>query len=128
MDRDANVNKYVYWEESPNNDYIITINHEKFPFPTGTKGSYNVFLARLAGLSYPNFLRMCRDMGGATLIGKGNKYVVPHFKFTEGLYAITKWLNKRAEYIVYRHEHPYEFVVDGDEIKKELDYEVEMEE
>ena len=32
-------------------------------------GSFNVFMARLMDLPYPEFLRMCRDKYGATLSG-----------------------------------------------------------
>ena len=102
--------KYVYYEESPYNKgkYIISLHHEQFPFADGTSGSYNVFLARLAGLSYADFLRMCRDEFGAEIIGKDKLYPVAYFNFGEGLSALTKWLDTRAKYILYRHNHPYE--------------------
>lgn len=108
--------KYIYYEESPYNKgkYTLRIKHENFPFPTGTSGSYNVMLARIAGLDYPNFLRMCRDIGGAEIVGKGNLYPVAYFNFNEGLYAIEKWLDTRAKYILNRHNHPYEFEVNDE--------------
>lgn len=115
--------KYVYYEESPYNKgkYIISLHHEQFPFADGTSGSYNVFLARLAGLSYADFLRMCRDEFGAKIIGKNKLYPVAYFNFGEGLSALTKWLDTRAKYILYRHNHPYEIEKNDKEIIKYYD-------
>ena len=115
--------KYVYYEESPYNKgkYIISLHHEQFPFADGTSGSYNVFLARLAGLSYADFLRMCRDEFGAEIIGKDKLYPVAYFKFGEGLSALTKWLDIRAKYILYSHNHPYEIEKNDKEIIKYYD-------
>ena len=102
--------KYVYYEETPYNKgkYILALHHKEFPFQNGTSGSYNVFLARIAGLSYADFLRMCRDDFGAEIIGKDKLYPVAYFNFGEGLLAITKWLDTRAKFLVYRYNHPYE--------------------
>lgn len=115
--------KYVYYEESPYNKgkYIISLHHEQFPFADGTSGSYNVFLARLAGLSYADFLRMCRDEFGAEIIGKDKLYPVAYFNFGEGLSVLTKWLDARAKYILYRHNHPYEIKKNNNEIIKYYD-------
>ncbi len=115
--------KYVYYEESPYNKgkYIISLHHEQFPFADGTSGSYNVFLARLAGLSYADFLRMCRDEFGAEIIGKNKLYPVAYFNFGEGLSALTKWLDTRAKYILYRHNHPYEIEKNDNKIIKYYD-------
>lgn len=115
--------KYVYYEESPYNKgkYIISLHHEQFPFTDGTSGSYNVFLARLAGLSYADFLRMCRDEFGAEIIGKNKLYPVAYFNFGEGLSALTKWLDTRAKYILYRHNHPYEIEKNDNKIIKYYD-------
>ena len=115
--------KYVYYEESPYNKgkYIISLHHEQFPFADGTSGSYNVFLARLAGLSYADFLRMCRDEFGAEIIGKDKLYPVAYFNFGEGLSALTKWLDTRAKYILYRHNHPSEIEKNDKEIIKYYD-------
>ena len=115
--------KYVYYEESPYNKgkYIISLRHEQSPFADGTSGSYNVFLARLAGLSYADFLRMCRDEFGAEIIGKDKLYPVAYFNCGEGLSAVTKWLDTRAKYILYRHNHPYEIEKNDNKIIKYYD-------
>lgn len=107
--------KYIFYEENPysKGKYIISLHHDEFPFPTGTSGSYNVFLARIAGLSYADYLRMCRDIFGAQIIGKNSKYPVAYFDFGEGLNSLVKWLDARAKTIVYRHKHPYEIEVDN---------------
>lgn len=44
-------------------------------------GSWGVFSARLMGLSYANYLRMCRDKFGGEIIGKNKKY--PNVFLTE---------------------------------------------
>ena len=51
--------RFVSYEESPANQgkYILKINVDEFPFSDQVRGSYNVMLARIAGLSYANFLR-----------------------------------------------------------------------
>ena len=74
--------KYVYYEETPYNKgkYILALHHDEFPFQNGISGSYNVFLARIAGLSYADFLRMCRDEFGATIIGKNTLYPVLYYR------------------------------------------------
>ena len=115
--------KYVYYEETPYNKgrYILALHHDEFPFQNGTSGSYNVFFARIAGLSYADFLRMCRDEFGAEIIGKDKLYPVAYFNFGEGLSVLTKWLDTRAKYILYRHNHPYEIEKNDKEIIKYYD-------
>lgn len=79
--------------------------------PVGeTSGSFNVLAARLMGLSYANYLRMCRDMCGATIVGKGNKYPVPYFGTSVQEVIVTKQLvkllNARANVALWDKEHP----------------------
>lgn len=116
--------KYIYYEESPyeKGKYTISLHHDKFPFPTGTSGSFNVFLARIAGLSYADYLRMCRDEFGATLIGKKG-YPVAYFEYGAGLTTLVRWLDARAKVILQRHEHPYEFIFDdaGNVVGRQFD-------
>lgn len=67
--------KYFTVELSPiHNKYIVLPNHTKLGL-TSTKGSYAVLGARLMNLSYANYLKMCRDVYGATLIGKNHLYI-----------------------------------------------------
>ena len=60
--------------------YIIRVDLDKFHL-NYTEGSYNVICARLMGLTYAQYLRMCRDCFGAEIIGKGSMYPVAYFKY-----------------------------------------------
>ena len=91
------------------NKYVIRFDLDMKYFPNGTTGSYNVFMARLMGLSYAEFLRYCRDKLGAELIGKGNRYVIPYFNNTEEVQLLVKLLNARMNYIVNEKEFPFEY-------------------
>lgn len=114
--------KYFGYEPSPihNNRYFVVLNHEALHL-TYTRGSFNIICARVMGLSYADYLRMCRDVFGAEIIGKGSKYPVATFKFSDGLMKLVKILNKRAEYLDYRRNHPYEIKDEGDKIVKYYD-------
>ena len=112
--------KYFYLEESPiyKNKYIIRLNHDKFLFPTGTSGSYNVFIARVLNLSYADYLRYSRDRLGAELIGKQSRYVMVYYDKNQTTEAFIKLLNKRMEYIMNEHNFPYEYKEENGEIKR----------
>lgn len=112
--------KYFYLEESPiyKNKYIIRLNHDKFLFPTGTSGSYNVFIARVLNLSYADYLRYSRDRLGAELIGKQSRYVMAYYDKNQTTEAFIKLLNKRMEYIMNEHNFPYEYKEENGEIKR----------
>ena len=112
--------KYFYLEESPlyNNQYIIRLNHDKFLFPTGTSGSYNVFIARVLNLSYADYLRYSRDRLGAELVGKQSRYVVAYYDKNQTTEAFVKLLNKRMEYIMHEHSFPYEYKEENGEVKR----------
>lgn len=104
--------KYFFFDESPvyTNKYIIRLNHEKFPFPNGTKGSFNVIVARLLNLNYADYLRYARDVLGAELIGKGTRYVMPYFDKNEVTDIFIRLLNKRMEYVMLERRFPYDYV------------------
>lgn len=112
--------KYFYLDESPiyKNKYIIRLNHDKFLFPTGTSGSYNVFIARVLNLSYADYLRYSRDRLGAELIGKQSRYVVAYYDKNQATEAFVKLLNKRMEYIMHEHSFPYEYKEENGEVKR----------
>lgn len=94
--------EYIRYEESPSNKgkYILALCHNNLPFSSGTLGSYNILLARIAGLSYANFLRMCRDIYGAQVIGKNSKYPVAYFSSKEKIEDLAKWLDSRVRTIM----------------------------
>lgn len=85
--------------------YVICPDHELFHLDS-TDGSFAVICARLFSLSYPQYLRMCRDCFGAEIIGKNSAYPIALFKRGEGLDAIIALLNARATYVLWEREHP----------------------
>lgn len=92
--------KYYDIEEdcyNPSN-YFLRPKYEKLRLH-GTTGSYNILPARLLNLSYAEYLRMCRDVYGAELIGKGTIYVVPYYDSKEKAREIAKMLDKRINEI-----------------------------
>lgn len=85
--------------------YVIVPVHENF-YLTHTEGSFNVIAARVLGLSFPDYLRLCRDEFGAELVGKGTLYPVAYFNKTKELREFVKILNARANLILFDREHP----------------------
>jgi hypothetical protein len=93
--------KIFSYEESPYRPgkKVVTVNHDKFHL-NGTKGSYNIIQARVMGLSYAQYLRMCRDIYGAEIIGKKSMYPVAYFTNTNAVEELVKQLNLRATLIL----------------------------
>lgn len=85
--------------------YVIRVDLDKFHLDY-TEGSYNIICARLMGLTYAQYLRMCRDCFGAEIIGKGSMYPVAYFKFSEKLVDLVESLNARANLVLWEREHP----------------------
>lgn len=85
--------------------YIIRVDLDKFHL-NYTEGSYNIICARLMGLTYAQYLRMCRDCFGAEIIGRGSMYPVAYFKFSEKLTDLIESLNARANLVLWEREHP----------------------
>ena len=59
-------------------------------------GNFNVIVARILGLSYPNYLRYCRDTFNATLRGKKG-YPIPYWKNREDGIKLIKILNQEIK-------------------------------
>ena len=85
--------------------YIIRPIHDNFHL-NSTDGSFNIICARLMGLTYAQYLRMCRDCFGAEIIGKGSMYPIVYFKFSEKLVDLVENLNARANLVLWEREHP----------------------
>ena len=85
--------------------YLIVPVHDKFHLKS-TSGSFNVIMARLVGLSYAQYLRMCRDCFEAEIIGKNTLYPLAYFKDGEKLEMLLKNLNARANMVLWNREHP----------------------
>jgi hypothetical protein len=99
--------KIFYRDESASHPgkYMIRVDAEKF-FLNYTEGSFNVIQARLFGLTYANYLRMCRDIYGAEIVGKNSGYPYAIFKFSKGLEDLIEQLNARANLVLWEREHP----------------------
>lgn len=85
--------------------YIVRPIYENF-YLDSTSGSFNVIGARLMGITYAQYLRMCRDIYGAEIIGKDSKYPFPVFKLSKGLEDLINELNARANLVLWEREHP----------------------
>ena len=83
---------YFVFRETSNNGWTICPKHDLFGNHC-IKGSYALFAARIYGLSWPNWLRLCQQ-NGATLYGKGVPYV--HAVWKEPNKDFLKKLNQRA--------------------------------
>lgn len=99
--------KVFYRDESASHPgkYMIRADLDKF-YLDYTEGSYNIIGARLMGLTYANYLRMCRDIFGAEIVGKGEKYPYPIFQLSKGLVDLVDLLNARANLVLWEREHP----------------------
>ena len=99
--------KVFYRDESASHPgkYMIRADLDKF-YLGYTEGSYNIIGARLMGLTYANYLRMCRDIYGAEIVGKGSNYPYPIFKFSKELVDLVDQLNARANLVLWEREHP----------------------
>ena len=88
---------YFKIDESPYNPgkCMIRPNFDKLPLYS-TNGSYNVLMARIMGITYANYLRLCRDEYGAEIIGKGSLYPVPYFTEISRVKELVKELDKRV--------------------------------
>ena len=99
--------KIFYRDESASHPgkYMIRADLEKFHLDY-SEGSYNIIQARLMGLTYASYLRMCRDIYGAELVGKDSTYPVAYFKRTKELEDLIEQLNARANLVLWEREHP----------------------
>ena len=87
-------------------------------FSKGASGSYDVFIAKLLGLSYPDYLRWARDRLGAELIGKNRKYITILFDNNETVQTLIKILNLRLEYIINEREFPYNYKEEDGKVER----------
>ena len=92
--------KYFYLEESPYQPgkYKVSMNFDMLP-GIRTTGSYNLLPARLLGLSYANYLRYCRDVYKAEIIGKNTMYPIAYFENNFATGDLIRILNERMSQI-----------------------------
>lgn len=81
------------------NKFMIRINPAFLPKHI-MRGSYHVLEARLMMLSWSDYLRLCRDVYGGELIGKGQLFVVPYFSDKNKARPLLNELNKRINEIL----------------------------
>ena len=86
--------KYFTFKETSNQGWMLCPNWDAF-WSEGRQiqGSFNVICARVAGLSWAQWLRFCRQ-NGAALYGKEHKYVCAIWK--ESNKEFEKMMNMRA--------------------------------
>lgn len=73
---------YFIFRETSNNGWSICPVHTAFlgeDLSKSINGSFALLACRVSGLSWPQWLRYCRQ-NGATLYGKGHKYPVAIWK------------------------------------------------
>jgi hypothetical protein len=99
--------KCFEYEASPyqTGKYVIRPIYDNFHLDS-TNGSFNVICARLFGISYADYLRMCRDKYKAEIIGKGSLYPVAYFNLSQELFALIDQLNARANLVLWERENP----------------------
>lgn len=83
--------------------YLIRPNFSKLPLYY-TTGSYAILPARIMGLTYANYCRMCRDMYGAEIIGKNCFYLKVFFSNKADANKLINILNERMEKILNGHK------------------------
>ena len=54
------------------------------------------------GLTYAQYLRMCRDIYGAEIIGKNNQYPIPYFKSNSSVSDLVRTLNTRMNLLIQK--------------------------
>lgn len=85
--------------------WVIVPKHDKFYLETNA-GSFNVICARLFGISYADYLRMCRDCFGAIICGKGHLYPISYFNRSKELDILVESLNARANVVLWNRKYP----------------------
>ena len=101
------LNKYFYYDESPIVPSYVILRPDLTQIPNGKMvSSWNILPARLLCISYADYLRFCRDILGAMVIGKNTRYPIPYFKVNKEFRQFVRLLNKRVELILWEKEHP----------------------
>lgn len=96
---------YFIFDDSPiqKGKFLLRPNYPLLPLK-GTKGSYNLLASRLMNLSYADFLRMCRDLYGAEIIGKNFMYPIAYFPNSKIGQPLIDELNKRVKILLNKRK------------------------
>lgn len=81
------------------NKFLLVPVHENFHL-NFARGSFHIICARVMNMSYATYLRFCRDIVGAKIVGKNQKYPIPIFTKTKEAYQFLDLLNARANLIL----------------------------
>lgn len=97
--------KYFWLEESAMHPhkFILRADFDTMPL-VNTTGSFNILPARLLGMNFADYLRVCRDVFGAEVMGKKGLYPVALFPQSTETEMLLKILNKRVELIMAMKE------------------------
>lgn len=90
---------YFWLDETPSGKFIIRPVYKNFPIHH-FRGSYAVMPSRFFGLSYANYLRLCRNEGGAEIVGKNEKYPIAYFKNDKKAKDFVQKLNEYATFLL----------------------------
>lgn len=101
-------NTYFTLEESAYHPgkFLIQLNFEAWPEMSLEEGSYAIMPCRVMGLSYPQYLRFCRDILGGEVIGKNQLYPAAYLPNSSEVRAFVKLLNAQMNLIMWDHNHP----------------------
>lgn len=90
--------KYYKVETSPistKNEYVVMFKDNLFDIIPYIYGSAAVINARLLGLTYAQYLKWCRDVYNARLVGSKSLYVVPYYANKDDAAAVASELDRR---------------------------------
>lgn len=98
--------KYFRVIEVPYNNkyYFITGTDAFYEYFKWTDSSYNIYQARVMGLTYASYLRMARDLFNAEVHGKKQKYPSASFKEKRDAEKLAKILNERLSYLIEKRK------------------------
>ena len=114
---------YFAFEEADANRFLLKCNPELIPmFTSQIYGAPATLASRMAGLSFPQYLRYCRDVLGAEVVGRKKLYPIVYFKKTPAATQFVKLLNSRMELIVSEYEHPYNIIRNEDGSLSKVDF------
>lgn len=101
------MNKFFLDETATKGKYLIKLNIEE-KFLNKCNGSLHILQARLLHLSYPSYLRMCRDLYDGEIIGKNIKYPTVYFTDIKKVDKLIKELNNRLNLLLNEMREEYE--------------------
>lgn len=85
--------------ETFDNKFMVSPNLDKL-LVNCSRGSYRTLAARVMGLSYANYLRMCRDLYNGEISGKGSLYPIVKFANKSDVTKLISILNSRTSEIL----------------------------